>query len=88
MTSPSLLSVNVGLPRSVPSRGRSVRTGIFKEPVLFRVHVGRLNLDGDRQADHECTAAATSRPAYDLSGYSYWRKLFHATCPSGSSART
>ncbi|MFL6231402.1 MAG: MOSC domain-containing protein [Pyrinomonadaceae bacterium] len=46
-----LVSVNVGRPRLVEWRGRTVSTGIFKEPVAGRVMLRRLNLDGDRQAD-------------------------------------
>ena len=46
-----LLSVNVGLPREVSWRGRTVRTAIFKSPVAGRRRVRRLNVDGDGQAD-------------------------------------
>src|SRR6266705_3283571 len=46
-----VISVNVGLPREVVWKGRTVVTGIFKEPVVGRVAVRRLNLEGDRQAD-------------------------------------
>ncbi len=46
-----VVSVNVGLPREVLWKRRIVSTGIFKEPVVGRVRVRRLNLDGDRQAD-------------------------------------
>jgi MOSC domain-containing protein YiiM len=46
-----IVSVNVGRPRLVMWRGRTVSTGIFKEPVAGRVTLRRLNLDGDRQAD-------------------------------------
>lgn len=46
-----VLSVNVGLPREVTWRGKSIVTGIYKEPVAGRVPLSRLNLDGDRQAD-------------------------------------
>src|SRR5437762_2437100 len=46
-----LVSVNVGLPRDVISKGRVVTTGIFKEPVEGLVRLRTLNLDGDRQAD-------------------------------------
>lgn len=46
-----LVSVNVGRPRLVAWHGRTVSTGIFKEPVAGRVALRRLNLDGDRQAD-------------------------------------
>jgi hypothetical protein len=40
-----LLSVNVGLPRDIEWKGRTVHTGIWKEPVRGRCRVGRLNLD-------------------------------------------
>ena len=50
---PSIVSVNVGLPRTVEWRGEEVSTAIFKSPVEGAVRVGALNLDGDRQADPE-----------------------------------
>jgi ferredoxin-NADP reductase/MOSC domain-containing protein YiiM len=46
-----LLSVNVGLPRDIAWKGRTVHTGIWKTPVDGRCRVGRLNLDGDGQGD-------------------------------------
>lgn len=47
----NLLSVNVGLPREVAWAGRTIATGIFKQPVAGPVALRTLNLDGDRQAD-------------------------------------
>jgi len=41
-----LVSVNVGQPRDVEWRGKSVRTSIWKEPVHDRLRVTRLNVDG------------------------------------------
>jgi MOSC domain-containing protein YiiM len=70
-----LLSVNVGLPRDVISKGKSVTTGIFKEPVEGRVRLKTLNLDGDRQADlkvHGGTHKAVY--AYPAEHYDYWRR--------------
>lgn len=46
-----LLSVNVGLPRDIEWKGRTVHTGIWKTPVHGRCQVRRLNLDGDGQGD-------------------------------------
>lgn len=46
-----LLSVNVGRPKEVRYKGRSVETGIFKEPVEGLTMLRALNLDGDGQAD-------------------------------------
>jgi MOSC domain-containing protein YiiM len=46
-----IVSICVGGPRHVDWRGRDVETSIFKTPVAGRVHVGRLNIDGDKQSD-------------------------------------
>jgi hypothetical protein len=46
-----LISVNVGQPRQVVWKGRTVTTGIFKDPVAGRVPLRQHNLDGDAQAD-------------------------------------
>src|ERR1700760_1823438 len=48
---PVLLSVNVGLPRDVAWQGKTVHTGIWKEPVSGPRMVRRLNIDGDGQGD-------------------------------------
>src|SRR3954451_19741859 len=70
-----LLSVNVGLPRIVEYNGEPVATGIFKEPVSGRVKVGRLNLEGDRQADLSVHGGYYKAVyAYPSEHYEYWRK--------------
>src|SRR5215831_2132129 len=69
-----LVSVNCGLPREVEWHGRTVVTGIFKEPVGGRVALRKLNLDGDRQADltvHGGEAKAVY--CYSLAHYEYWK---------------
>jgi hypothetical protein len=48
---PRLLSVNVGLPRDVAWRGRTVHTAVCKTPVQGRRVARRLNIDGDGQGD-------------------------------------
>ena len=48
-----LVSVNVGLPRDIQWNGRTVHTGIWKEPVKGRCRVGPLNLEGDGQGDRD-----------------------------------
>ena len=42
-----LISLNVGLPREIIYKDRSIITGIFKDPVEGRIRARRLNLDGD-----------------------------------------
>ena len=46
-----LVSVNVGLPRDVEWRGRTVHTGVWKHPVDGPHQVRALNIDGDGQGD-------------------------------------
>jgi MOSC domain-containing protein YiiM len=46
-----VISINVSLPRSVSVHGKLVETGFFKTPVFGPVRVGKVNLQGDGQAD-------------------------------------
>jgi len=70
-----LVSVNVGLPRQVTWKGKSVTTGIFKEPVGGRIRLQRLNLDGDRQADLSVHGGPYKAVyAYPAEHYAYWRQ--------------
>ena len=70
-----IVSINVGLPREVEWHGRMVTTGIFKEPVIGRLALRKLNIDGDRQADltvHGGEHKAVS--CYPAEHYAYWKK--------------
>jgi MOSC domain-containing protein YiiM len=69
-----VVSVNVGLPRDIPWRGGSVRTGIFKNPVPGPVPVRRLNLDGDAQADLTVHGGRDKAVyAYPAEHYPFWQ---------------
>jgi MOSC domain-containing protein YiiM len=69
-----IISLNVGLPREIVYKDRSIVTGIFKEPVEGRVRARRLNLDGDRQADLRVHGGAEKAVyAYPAEHYDYWR---------------
>ena len=69
-----LVSVNVGLPRDVESRGKVVRTSIFKAPVAGRVRVTSLNVEGDRQSDLTVHGGIDKAVyAYPSEHYGYWR---------------
>jgi MOSC domain-containing protein YiiM len=69
-----IISLNTGLPREVTWHGRSVTTGIFKEPVHSRVALRKLNLDGDRQADLSVHGGEYKVVyCYPLVHYGYWK---------------
>ena len=68
-----LLSVNVSLPKEITFKGKTVRTGIFKEPVHGRLQVQTLNIEGDGQADllgHGGPFRAVY--VYSFDHYPYW----------------
>jgi MOSC domain-containing protein YiiM len=69
-----LLSVNVGLPREVEWDGRIIRTSIFKAPVAGRVHVRKINLDGDEQSDLTVHGGVDKAVyVYPSEHYAFWR---------------
>src|SRR5499433_1615347 len=75
-----LLSVNVGLPRDIEWKGRTVHTGIWKNPVPGRCRVGRLNLDGDLQGDlagHGGEQRAVY--VYQIESHRYWQEQLKRT---------
>ncbi len=75
-----LLSVNVGLPRDIEWKGRTVRTAIWKDPVRGRCRVGRLNLDRDGQGDlagHGGEQRAVF--VYQIESYRYWQEQLRRT---------
>src|SRR5215470_7858109 len=70
-----LLSVNVGLPRDIEWKGRSVHTAVWKGPMHGRCQVRRLNLDKNGQGDlvgHGGEQRAVF--AYQIESYAYWQE--------------
>ncbi|MCK1624672.1 MOSC domain-containing protein [Bradyrhizobium sp. 160] len=75
-----LLSVNVGLPRDIAWKGRTVHTGIWKDPVQGRCKVGRLNVAGDGQGDlagHGGEMRAVF--VYQIESYRHWQDQLQRT---------
>ena len=71
----TLLSVNVGMPKDVPWQGKTVFTGVFKDPVTGPRRVGKLNVDGDGQGDlagHGGEQRAVF--VYQIDSYRYWER--------------
>jgi MOSC domain-containing protein YiiM len=71
-----ILSIQVGLPKSVRYGDKEIMTGIFKEPVQGPVMLRRLSLEGDGQADlrvHGGVDKALYAYANDV--YSQWKQL-------------
>ena len=69
-----LLSVNVGLPRDIAWRGKTVHTAIWKDPVQGRRMVRRLNIDGDGQGDLQGHGGEHRAIfVYQIESYRYWQ---------------
>jgi ferredoxin-NADP reductase/MOSC domain-containing protein YiiM/ferredoxin len=71
----TLLSVNVGLPKDVSWRGKTVFTGVFKDAVSGPRRVRKLNVDGDGQGDlagHGGEMRAVF--VYQIDSYRYWER--------------
>ena len=72
---PTLVSVQVGVPRTVLRDGEEVSTGIFKAAVQGRVRMNQLNLEGDQQADLSVHGGRDKAVyAYPSEHYAYWKK--------------
>ncbi|WP_432846430.1 MOSC domain-containing protein [Amycolatopsis sp. CA-161197] len=74
---PTLVSVNVGMPKDVEWNGRIVHTGIWKGAVSGPRMVRRLNVDGDGQGDpagHGGEQRAVF--VYQLESIEYWQAYF------------
>ena len=70
-----LLSVNVGMPKDVPWQGKTVFTGVFKDPVTGPRRVRKLNIEGDGQGDlagHGGEQRAVF--VYQIDSYRYWER--------------
>jgi ferredoxin-NADP reductase/MOSC domain-containing protein YiiM len=70
-----LLSVNVGMPKDVSWQGRTVFTGVFKDPVSGPARVRKLNIDGDGQGDlagHGGEQRAVF--VYQMDSYRHWER--------------
>lgn len=70
----TLVSVNVGMPKNVEWRGKTVYTGIWKTPVNGPAMVRRLNIDGDGQGDlggHGGEQRAVM--VYQVESYDFWK---------------
>src|SRR4051794_8659285 len=73
-----LISVNVGLPRDIAWREKTVHTAVWKASVPGPRMVRRLNIDGDAQGDlagHGGEHRAVL--VYQTDSYRYWQSQLH-----------
>jgi len=68
-----LLSVNVGVPRDIEWKAKTVHTAVWKDAVRDRRKVGRLNIEGDGQGDLQGHGGEHRAVlVYQIDSYRYW----------------
>src|SRR3954467_13428205 len=77
--------VLVGRPRSIPWRGASVSSSIWKSPVSERVTASGVNLDGDDQADRTVHGGPDKAVyAYGAQDTDWWEAQLGVTLGPGA----
>jgi MOSC domain-containing protein YiiM len=72
-TTPRVISVNLGTPRTITWGGRHVTSAIWKTPVAGRTRVEGINLAGDDQADRRVHGGHDKAVyAYATEDYAWW----------------
>lgn len=75
-----LISIQVGRPREVEWQGKTVSTGIFKDPVGGPLWVRPHNIEGDGQADLAVHGGERKAVyAYGADAYPWWQKTLPNT---------
>jgi MOSC domain-containing protein YiiM len=70
-----LISIQVGIPRTVTIDGQEVATSIYKAPIKGRVQLHSTNLEGDKQADLSVHGGRDKAVyVYASEHYSFWKK--------------
>jgi MOSC domain-containing protein YiiM len=74
-TAGKLVSLNVGMPKPLAYRGKTVPSGIFKTPVEGSLHIDWTELEGDAQADLVAHGGPNRRVyVHPLENYPYWER--------------
>lgn len=70
-----IVSVNVGMPRTIEWRDEEITTSIWKSPVEGRVRAAGVNLEGDRQSDLSVHGGVEKAVyVYPSEHYDFWRR--------------
>ena len=70
-----LLSVNVGLPREIKWKGKTIHTAVWKNAVRGRCKVARLNIEGDGKGDLQGHGGEHRAVlVYQIDSYRHWER--------------
>lgn len=80
-----ITSVNVSRVANVIFKGKTVPTGIYKQPVDGLVHIGMGGVEDDEQADLRCHGGPHKAVyIYGLPGYAHWETYLGRKLAPGS----
>ncbi|TXK75119.1 MOSC domain-containing protein [Paenibacillus sp. N3.4] len=71
-----IVSVNVGLPKTIVHHGKELVTGIYKSPVSSSLYMSKIQLDGDGQADLTVHGGVDKALCvYPREHYAFWENM-------------
>lgn len=80
-----LVSINVGVVRTVEHHGRIIQTGIWKEPVMGPIELQGTSVTGDQQADIKAHGGNDKAIyAYAIEDYEWWQAELHRPLGPGN----
>ncbi|MCY9669169.1 MOSC domain-containing protein [Paenibacillus alginolyticus] len=80
-----IVSINVGLPKTIMYQGKELVTGIYKYPVSSSLRVSRTQLDGDGQADLTLHGGADKALCvYPKEHYAHWEQVLAQKLEAGT----
>lgn len=78
-------SINIGQVAKLTMRGKSVPSGIFKQPLTGPVEVGELGLAGDVQVDRRFHGGPDKAiNVYPVEHYAYWQEVLGQVWTAGA----
>ena len=76
-TTPRLVSVQVGTPRTLDFHGKAWESAISKAPISARVRLDKINLDGDRQCNLKYHGGPDKAVCcFSAEHYAHWQNDF------------
>ncbi|MFV8829846.1 MOSC domain-containing protein [Alkalihalobacterium sp. APHAB7] len=79
------MSIQIGKPMTIDHNGKELTTGIYKSRVEGSVFIGKLNVEGDGQADLKNHGGKDKAVCvYPYEHYAYWKKDLNKEMTNGA----
>ncbi|WP_078428351.1 MOSC domain-containing protein [Alkalihalobacterium alkalinitrilicum] len=85
MSKMTCVSIQIGKPKTIEHNGKELNTGIYKTQVEGPVFIGKLNVEGDGQADKENHGGRDKAVCvYPYEHYDYWQNVLNREMSNGA----